>query len=205
MSDNSQSHDKFHRPEIFLSELLQKGARGDFHERDENSTILYRATVIAVDVIGGKLQNANAAGSVTHEFNGKSINVKATHGPDNPRNSIKARVISSGHDKFTSDEDTPVFWPFFPEHMSVPIKPGEHVYVIFEDHDFQHGLWVCKIPGHEGVNFVQGEKTFKPSNADSLTSKFPDSNDAAADKDGLDTDKAASECDMNQGKLASLF
>lgn len=198
--------DKFRRPELFLSELLRKSAQGRFHEVDENVPFLYRAAVIAVDVEGGKLQNPGGSGKVTHTFNGKSIDVPAIDGPENPKNSIKGRIMTEGFDQFFSDDDLRVFWPFFPEHNGLPIKPGEHVYVLFEDADFQHGLWISKVPGHEGANFVRGEKQFEKASAGSKTEMFPDSAGTKKDDtDQLNTDQGAGEGQTGDDRLKKLF
>lgn len=198
MSREPFYREKFRRPEIFLRDIMQKGAQGKYIERDENVQIMYRAVVVAVDVEGGKLENPDASGTVTHVVDGKEFEVAAQTGPKNPQNSIKARIISDGFDQFIHDDNLRVFWPFFPEHISTPIKPGEHVYVLFEDDSFQHGIWISRIPGHEGVNYVRGQDTFKKN--ESLASKFGDvGNDSP-----MDNDEAAGES-RPAGKLASLF
>lgn len=204
MAKNQLSREKFRKPEIILAEMLRKSAQGRFRETDENVPFLFRASVLAVDVIGGKLENPKGDGKVTHAFKGKSIDVPATVGPENPKNSIKARIITDGFDQFIGDDDLRVFWPFFPEHNYVPIKPGEHVYVIFEDAEYAHGLWVAKIPGHEGANFVRGEKKFDPASAGSLKELFPDSKGGSEDSDKFNTDAGAGESKIG-GKLKKLF
>ena len=194
MSKSFLTRDKFRRPEQFLSELLKKDAQGLFRETDEYSQFLYRAIVVAVDVEGAKLENPNGSGQVSHVVDGKSYSVKANVGPENPRGSVKARITTDGIDQFVSDDRIRVFWPFFPEHISVPIKPGEYVYVVFEDSNMEHGLWVTKIPGHENMNYYKGSSAFAPSNAGSLAAKFPDTSASSnSASQTLDTDKDASE------------
>jgi hypothetical protein len=204
MSD-SQNYDKFHRPELFFAELLQKSASGKLQENGENVRFLYRATVLAVDVLGGKLENPTAVGSVSHSYNNKSVTFLSKIGPENPRNSIKARVLTDSLDGVTADEDLKIFWPLFPEHIMVPIKPGEHVYVIFEDTNFQHGLWLCKIPGHEGVNFVKGQSKFESDSSQSLSNKFSDSSGLAAQNETEKTDETEGGVESKSSKLGKLF
>lgn len=102
----------------FLSSLrdLQEGKIG-------NNSFLYRAVVVEIDHVGGKLEE---------------IPTK------NPKNSIRARIISepSPH-SFLENEDLPVFWPLFPFDI-FPVKENEEVYVIFDGKD--HGLWISRIP-----------------------------------------------------------
>lgn len=184
---SNQNLEKFRRPELFLAELLRKSATGQLLEQSSNVQLLFRATVLAVDVEGGKLENPDGAGSLSSA----GTSYAATVGPENPRNSVKARVISEGFDKFISDDGLRTFWPLFPaDHISIPVKPGEHVYVIFEDRSFEHGLWICRIPGHEGANvfkgatsFVSVDKTVAESFPDSRSSEpeFPQDDDYAGD------------------------
>lgn len=200
-----QTRERFLKPEIFLAELLRKSAQGRLVERDENIPFLHRALVVAVDVNGGKLENPDGDGTVTHVIDGKSFDVKAIVGVENPRNSIKARLFDDGFDQFMGDERLKIFWPFYPEHIAVPIKPGEHVYVFFEDEDREHGLWFSKVPGHENMNFYRGQKSFKKENDGTLQSKFSDSKDASGDTDELNTDIAAGETTIDDGRLRKLY
>lgn len=199
---NKHYYDKFHRPEVFSNEILQKGMQGKYREIDENVQVFYRAVVIAVDVIGGKLENPSGNGSVSHTINGKKFDFPANVGPLNPKNSIKARILSDEIDQFTVDDDLRVFWPIMPEHSAVPIKPGEFAYVIFEDKDSHHGMWLSKVSGQEGVNYVSGQGTFVPDDAATLPNLFPDSTDSTTDQP---SDSEAGGNLVNQGNLTKLF
>lgn len=170
-----QNTDKWRRPELFFSDILTKGSRQDYVTRDENLVVFYRALVVAVDIDGGQLENPNGDGGVKHKIGKQEINIPAIEGPKNPRNSIKARIITDGFDQFSDDESLKIFWPFFPENDALPIKPGEHVYVIFEDREFEHGLWLGKVSGHEGLNYYRGENSFEESNSQKLSSLYGDS------------------------------
>ena len=206
MASDPLFRDRFLRPELFLGELLRKGVQGAYREKDENVQVLYRALVAAVDVEGGKLENPSGAGKVTHVLDGRSFDVQATPGPINPRNSVKAKVISDGFDQFVHDENMRTFWPFFPEHDSIPIKPGEYVYVIFEDVRMEHGLWITKIPGMENVNYFKGSDVFSNSDNSNLSSRFSDTasvGDGSQDRD-LNNDQSALESNQDS-KLSDLF
>lgn len=168
-----QDIERFRRPELFLADLVTASARGDLLDRAENTRIFYRATVLAVDVLGGQLENPQGSGGVSHVVEKQTLSYKSTIGPTNPRNSIKARIVNDGLDQFMGDDLVRVFWPFFSEHDVMPVKPGEHVYVLFEDQDFQHGLWLTKVPGHHNANFFKGELGYQPADT-SLASKFGD-------------------------------
>lgn len=197
------TRDRFRRPEILFQEFLKKGAQGMFQERDETVPFLYRALVLGVDVEGGKLENPDASGKVSHNVGGKKFEVPARTGPTNPPNSVKARIISDGFDKFSTDQNLRVFWPFFPENISVPIKPGEHVYVVFEDAYLQHGLWISKIPGHMGMNYSPGKDHFVSIDSDTLAAKFDDTRGVNGEQK-FDKDEDAAET-KSGNKLSSLF
>lgn len=203
MTDGGHTYDHYLFPEKFLSELLRGGAQRRFVDRSENPSLIYRATVLAVDVEGGKLENPDSSGDVSHEINGQSFKISARSGPKNPRNSVKARVLTNGLDQFVEDQNLRVFWPFFSDHMTVPIKPGEHVYVLFEDAEMRHGLWINKVPGHEGVNVVVGETQFVPSSGGRLANKFGIGTSSPQDPDN--TDRFASESQVNELKLTQKF
>jgi len=76
-----------------------------------------------------------------------------------PRNTIIARpVLNDNLGNRTAAETAVMFlYPFFPSHISLPCKVGEHIWVMFEhiDKNLHLGYWVCSIvgPGHvEDVN-----------------------------------------------------
>lgn len=204
MSQHPLSRDRFRRPELFFQELLRKSAEGKLREKDDLQQFLFRALVIAVDVYGGKLENEKGQGSLSHDVNGKKYSVSARIGPENPPNSIKARILTDGEDKFTTDENLRIFWPFFPENISVPIKPGEHVYVMFEDTQKMHGLWVAKVPGHVGVNYAPGSDFYKQTQSAPLSGMFDDTRSLNNDEKKFDKDEDAAEI-KSGNKLSSLF
>ena len=59
-----------------------------------------------------------------------------------PRNSIFARLISDGMGK--SQKGSQIFYPFFSPHLSMPVKSGEQVWVIFETPGSSLGYWICR-------------------------------------------------------------
>jgi hypothetical protein len=81
----------------------------------DGNNFVYRVSVVKIDMEGGKLETD----------------------PPNPRNSIRGRVISSGYNRGTPEEELPVFWPAFPFDV-MPVKEGEEVYVFFEDSIFKN-------------------------------------------------------------------
>ncbi len=80
-----------------------------------------------------------------------------------PRNTvIGRRVKHSGVVVFSSYQ---IFFPLFPPHFSLPIKPGEHAWVMYESIDQQQdvGFWVCRITDLrdvDDVNYTHADRKF---------------------------------------------
>jgi len=149
---------KIRRPELAMYEMLAgRQTAGGF------APVLLRATVVAVDMDGGLLQNPDAEGSVVNEVGGKKFSVQAIVGPKNPPRSLKARILTGDVDMFRQEKDLRVFWPLLPD--AHPVKPGEHVYVTFEDELMVHGLWLARVSGHTDVNVDRGEERYSPPDA----------------------------------------
>lgn len=84
-----------------------------------------------------------------------------------PRNSIIGRrVLGNG---VTLSDKTMVLYPFFPPHIALPAKPGEHVWAVFENGDAKVndvGYWMCRIVGPsfaEDVNHTHADRAFDSS------------------------------------------
>jgi hypothetical protein len=170
---------KVRAPDIFLRELLKKYMQGRLRETSDFPQFLLRATVLAVDVDGGVLENPTGAGAYDAVVDGRQTKLKASIGPANPPNSLKCRLITDGLDRLQKDSDVGVFWPLLGEHMSSPAKVGEHVYVTFEDQYRVHGLWLCRVSGHVGANVVIGAQQLKPSEPNDANSNFDDGEEPA--------------------------
>jgi len=125
------------QPNRILEKLISSYINGDL----EDYTVFYVAAVIDIDTKGGAFKDEPLP---------------------NPRNSIRARVITDSMDKYTSEEDLPVFWPMFP-YDRMPIKKGEHAWVVFSDPEQTHGLWLTRIAEPHGIhdtNYTPGKKRF---------------------------------------------
>ena len=114
-------------PERVYYRLIKDYSDGRF---DQPFLKLYRAIVEKVDPQGAQLEN----------------------NPDNPPNSIKARVYTSGFDANVPSVALTIFHPLLPGHLSPPISRGEHVYVIFEDRNFSQGLWIAPVSSYHDLN-----------------------------------------------------
>lgn len=138
----SQTNERFRRPGLILADLLQKHARGEKEPRH-----YHRAVVLAIDHDGGLLENPNGS-------NG------ATVGPENPRGAVRARILTDGMDRLRDDDQLRTFWPMFPpDQIGMPVSPGEHVYVTFED-GLEHGMWLTRVAGHDSANIYKGADSY---------------------------------------------
>lgn len=146
-------NEKFRRPTVGFTELLKKGIGGLLRERDEYVPFMFRALVIAADTQGGRLETPDSSLSSTSftqvvvDQTGRqlaSYEIRPTRGPKNPKGSVRARIVSNNMDKFIDDDDLRTFWPLFPGVQSP--SAGQLVYVVFEDEEMTHGLWLAKVP-----------------------------------------------------------
>ena len=147
-------------PDRILSNMLRDYVDGSL----DDYAFLYRASVVKIDQEGGKLESV----------------------PPNPKNSIKARIITNARDKDLDDSELSVFWPLF-THDVLPIKEGEHVYVIFEDPaNKTHGMWISRIPeplNTDNANLTPGIKKYKDNSVN-------DFSDISAEQSVQDTDSS---------------
>ena len=84
-----------------------------------------------------------------------------------PPNSILARIVSNSQD--LRDSTPYIFYPFFSSHLQLPVKPGEQVFVIFEDLylGFAAGYWLTRIISSRWVedpNYTHYDRIFDPTN-----------------------------------------
>lgn len=110
---------------LFPEKTILSSLRDLSEGKLENNSFIFRALVVEIDHLGGKLEEIPKK---------------------NPKNSIRARIISepSPH-TFLENKNLPVFWPLFPFDV-FPIKEGEHAYVCFDGTKGDHGLWISRIP-----------------------------------------------------------
>jgi hypothetical protein len=126
-------------PSRIASNLISDYIEGSL----DDSISLYRVLVVEIDHEGSKWKDTEVA--------------------PNPPNSFKGRVLTRSRDKYTKEEDLPIFWPMF-SHDVMPLKEGEHAYVIFEDEEKTHGIWLARIPEPDNVsklNLTLGDEKFK--------------------------------------------
>lgn len=85
-----------------------------------------------------------------------------------PYNSILARVVSNSQD--LGNPAIFIFYPMFPMHFQLPIKPGEQVLIMYEDYSRTGGslgYWLTRPMGArqiEDVNYTHHDRNFDPYN-----------------------------------------
>jgi hypothetical protein len=107
---------------------------------------------VVVDVIGGLSEISLMSRPLSSFQNKVNIeNLKAF-----PRNTIVIKKLTLGTSKTSADEI--ICYPFFSSHLSLPIKPGEQVWFVYENPDNPGPIafWFSKVhePSHvEDANY----------------------------------------------------
>lgn len=85
-----------------------------------------------------------------------------------PYNSIIGRVITNSQD--LGHPSYHVFYPLFPSHLQLPVKPGEQVFIMYEDYSGtgnSFGYWLTRPMAArqiEDVNYTHADRIFDPLN-----------------------------------------
>lgn len=104
------------------------------------------------------------------------------YGVSPPRNAIIARQVASNSS--SPVESAMILYPFFPPNLALPCKPGEHVWVMFEDPTGNRkdlGYWMCRIvtAGHaEDMNHTHPHRAHDPSFIPGIKELFDGTDDA---------------------------
>ena len=126
-----------------------------------SAPILQRAVV--VDVIYDPTSFTNQQLSVLEDM---VVNPEMVEGM--PFNSILGRVITNSQD--LGHPSLHIFYPMFPTHFQMPIKPGEQVLIMYEDYSGtgnSFGYWLSRPMAArqiEDVNYTHGDRIFDPFN-----------------------------------------
>lgn len=91
-----------------------------------------------------------------------------------PRNSAIVRIISNARDRKNSSPI--VCYPFLPPYLSLPAKPGEQVWVMFENESIstELGYWLWRVsePRHvDDLNYTHGDRKFDKSSEQSTSDR----------------------------------
>ena len=142
---------KMFDPRSSIDQELKQIRRGVNHKAN-----FYRAVV--VDVLNDvNLYSAEELQVIQQEVENPGVLVSA------PRNSIVARVVTNAKDRRMSSSI--VLYPFLPPHLSLPVKSGEHVWIIFENEFTSRriGYWMWRISEPEfvdDVNYTHADRKF---------------------------------------------
>ena len=76
---------------------------------------------------------------------GENAVSNSSYVPNMPRNSVIAQRIDS---RAAYQEGPEVFYPFFSNHLMLPVSPGEQVWITYDNGSpGEVGYWVCRKPG----------------------------------------------------------
>jgi hypothetical protein len=123
--------------------------------------ILQRAVIVEVISDPAALTNAEMTA-----LENKVANPEMVEGM--PYNSIIGRVITNSQD--LGHPSLHIFYPLFPSHFQLPIKPGEQVVIIYEDYSGtgnSFGYWISRPMAArqiEDVNYTHSDRIFDPYN-----------------------------------------
>ncbi len=94
------------------------------------------------------------------------------------RNCIIARVITGEADR--QNNRPAIFFPMLDPYIGLPVKPGEHVFIMYEDPAIgaDMGYWLCRIPEPidvDDVNYTHGDRRYADSdlNRDTIDELTP--------------------------------
>ena len=111
--------------------------------------------------------------SAAPEFSKSLSDAKITVPLDRiPRNSVIVRRISRGADVRGSSYS--LCYPFFSSHLSMPVKPAEVVWVIFDRDMKSIGYWLSRVHGDEtseDVNYSHFDRAFVNDGQELTTSE----------------------------------
>jgi hypothetical protein len=142
---------------------LRDISHGNFDSKNYKHSPIPNSTfvrMIVMDVISDPVRD-----SQDKEFQTKLAGIGVSnmrYAPLLPRNTIVAKKVN--------EPGRPMFiFPFFPSHLSLPCKPGECVWVMFEKPDAQYsdiGYWFCRVVDFstvDDVNHAHTGRSYEPT------------------------------------------
>jgi hypothetical protein len=124
-----------------------------------------------------------------------------------PRNTCIVQIVTGGI-ALREDEQYTVCFPFFPPHLGMPVKPGEHVWVFVEDQALgassPMGYWICRVsePLHiDDINYTHSDRAYGAVSVspDDVESDPPESEDRGLGfPNGLNTPDNSRLKDLNK-------
>ncbi len=119
------------------------------------------------------------------EFSAQLAAAKISVTPERiPRNSVIVRRVTRGADSGGSSFS--LCYPFFSSHISLPVKPAEVVWVIFDRDTASIGYWIGRVHGDataEDVNYSHFDRNFTDAKQKVTTSQKAGSQIVAEDPD----------------------
>ena len=121
-----------------------------------NLNPIFLRYVVEEVIFSPKLLNDDELSDINERI-GYIDNILYAKGKILPRNTIIAKEIRDvSRDNDTRAAKSRILLPFFSSHLAMPCKPGEHVWVIYEDVMNQQGLgyWVSRVVGFDHIDDV---------------------------------------------------
>ncbi len=96
---------------------------------------------------------------------------------DNPVDSIRFRHISDSRDRYYTDENTNIAWPWLGIHTRPPLKIGERVKILYEWPKSIHPYWIPARHSNDNANFKAWNDVVAPSEPSAAEAFGDPSND----------------------------
>lgn len=110
---------------------------------------LFQRVVVEEIIFDPSIIDEDRANFYEKEFKLKDISILRSL----PANTIIGRHVRDG--STTGGEESQYFLPMFPQHFMMPIKPGEHIWVFYEENKQNHfGFWFCRINEPRNVDDI---------------------------------------------------
>lgn len=137
-----------------------------------NLNPVFLRCVVEEVIFSPKLLDDKALSKYNERY-GYIDNINYAKGRILPRNTIIGKEIrDTNRDNNTRASTSRFLLPFFSSHFAMPCKPGEHVWVIYEDVTNQQGLgyWISRIVGFDHIDDVN--HSHFPRNDDASFNSF---------------------------------
>lgn len=127
----------------------------------DSSSMSFFARFVVVEVIFDPTElDAQRLNDIEEKYGISGANL--TNMPYNTVIAKRANDLTSAHERFH------YLFPFFPQHMMLPVNAGEHVWAFFEQgKKIDNGFWMCRISEPRNVddlNFTHADRKFQASN-----------------------------------------
>ena len=144
---------------------------GDFGAKDDITTPAGQLRILQRAVVVDTLDNLSNRDKDQLDLLWSSIKPSQINSlEDAPRNSLVVKIVTNGLGRETSiDESLDLLFPLFSSHLSLPCKPGEQVWAIYESPESigtAQGYWISRIVSPvdvEDANYTHYDREGNPT------------------------------------------